>query len=82
VAAYPYASRRLSDSSTDGVNGSQLFATHTEVNKLGTRMTNVEAVVNDMTAGNGVKYYRVKSVMWPMVAWLTMRLTFSSLQVS
>ncbi|USS96476.1 hypothetical protein M5J15_06155 [Serratia symbiotica] len=51
----------MSDTSTDGVNGSQLFATNTEMNKLGTRMTNVEAAVNDMNAGNGVKYYRANS---------------------
>ncbi|WP_226020149.1 YadA family autotransporter adhesin [Serratia symbiotica] len=55
------AAGRLSDTSTDGVNGSQLFATNTEVNKLGTRMANIEAAVSDINASNGVKYYRINS---------------------
>ncbi|MEH6421130.1 YadA-like family protein [Pseudomonas sp. CGJS7] len=48
------AAGRISETSTDAVNGSQLFATNKAVTKLGDQM---DAINN----GGGIKYFRVNS---------------------
>ncbi|VEC00516.1 Adhesin yadA precursor [Cedecea lapagei] len=51
------AAGRISNTSTDAVNGSQLFATNTSVNSLGTSLNNI---VNN---GSGIKYFHANSLL-------------------
>ncbi|WP_330983741.1 MULTISPECIES: YadA-like family protein [Enterobacterales] len=51
------AAGRLSATSTDAVNGSQLFATNTSINSLGTTVNNI---VNN---GSGIKYFHTNSTL-------------------
>ncbi|RON69605.1 hypothetical protein BK671_09295 [Pseudomonas fluorescens] len=50
------AAGQLSSTSTDGVNGSQLFSTNTAINSLGT-------TVNNITSGGGIKYFHSNSIL-------------------
>ncbi|AMP05788.1 hep_Hag family protein [Collimonas pratensis] len=50
------AAGRLSGTSTDAVNGSQLFATNTAVTNLGTTVTNINN-------GGGIKYFHANSIL-------------------
>ncbi|MGJ7542281.1 YadA-like family protein, partial [Variovorax sp. LT1R16] len=50
------AAGRLSSSSTDAVNGSQLYATNTE-------LSNVGSVVNNISNGGGIKYFKANSTL-------------------
>ncbi|MBO3278315.1 beta strand repeat-containing protein, partial [Pseudomonas schmalbachii] len=50
------AAGRLSATSTDAVNGSQLYATNQEVNKIDTR-------IDDIDNGAGIKYFHANSVL-------------------
>ena len=51
------AAGQVSSASTDAVNGSQLFATNTSVNGLGTTVNNI---VNN---GTGIKYFHTSSIL-------------------
>ena len=51
------AAGQVSSASTDAVNGSQLFATNTSVNGLGTTVNNI---VNN---GAGIKYFHTSSIL-------------------
>ena len=51
------AAGQVSSASTDAVNGSQLFATNTSVNSLGTTVNNI---VNN---GAGIKYFHTSSIL-------------------
>ena len=51
------AAGQVSSASTDAVNGSQLFATNTSVNSLGTTVNNI---VNN---GAGIKYFHSNSIL-------------------
>ena len=50
------AAGRISSSSTDAVNGSQLWATNTAVDGLA-------STVNNMTTGGGIKYFHANSTL-------------------
>ncbi|MGJ7546817.1 YadA family autotransporter adhesin, partial [Variovorax sp. LT1R16] len=50
------AAGRLSGTSTDAVNGSQLYATNTE-------LSNVGSVVNNISNGGGIKYFKANSTL-------------------
>ncbi|WP_446432624.1 YadA-like family protein [Pseudomonas sp. 1152_12] len=50
------AAGQVTATSTDAVNGSQLFSTNTAVNSLGT-------TVNNITAGAGIKYFHTNSTL-------------------
>jgi autotransporter adhesin len=50
------AAGRLTASSTDAVNGSQLYATNTE-------LSNVGSVVTNITNGGGIKYFKANSTL-------------------
>ncbi|MBU4629261.1 YadA-like family protein [Pseudomonas sp. BF61] len=50
------AAGKVTSTSTDAVNGSQLFSTNTEVNSLGTSLTNI-------TSGGGIKYFHSNSIL-------------------
>ena len=50
------AAGKVTATSTDAVNGSQLFSTNTAVNSLGT-------TVNNITAGGGIKYFHTNSTL-------------------
>jgi len=51
------AAGRVSGTSTDAVNGSQLFATNTAVNNVGTTLNNI------VTNGAGIKYFHTNSTL-------------------
>ncbi|MEP9320421.1 YadA-like family protein [Pseudomonas sp. LABIM340] len=61
------AAGRLSATSTDGVNGSQLFATNQAVNGLDTRVTNLGDTVNNIY-NTGTKYFHANSTGTDSVA--------------
>ncbi|WP_276525148.1 YadA-like family protein [Pseudomonas chlororaphis] len=50
------AAGQVTATSTDAVNGSQLFSTNTAVNSLGT-------TVNNITTGAGIKYFHANSIL-------------------
>ncbi|WP_305729341.1 YadA-like family protein [Pseudomonas sp. D2002] len=50
------AAGKVTATSTDAVNGSQLFSTNTAVNSLGT-------TVNNITTGAGIKYFHTNSTL-------------------
>ncbi|MBO3278331.1 hypothetical protein, partial [Pseudomonas schmalbachii] len=50
------AAGRVSGTSTDAINGSQLYATNQEVGKLDTR-------IDDIDNGAGIKYFHAKSTL-------------------
>jgi autotransporter adhesin len=70
------AAGRIDGSSTDAINGSQLFATNQAVDGLGTqvtqnttdianldgRVTTVEGAITNITTGGGIKYFHANSV--------------------
>ncbi|MFC0399667.1 ESPR-type extended signal peptide-containing protein [Paraburkholderia rhizosphaerae] len=54
----------LSASSTDAVNGAQLFKTNQDVSNVAGNVTNLTNVVNNITGGgNGVKYFHANSTL-------------------
>ncbi|WP_080671715.1 YadA-like family protein [Xanthomonas citri] len=62
------AAGRLSADSTDAVNGSQLFATNTEVGSVGTKVkevgdqiTTINTTIQNLQDGKGVKYVNTNS---------------------
>ncbi|AOY61241.2 YadA-like family protein [Xanthomonas citri pv. glycines] len=62
------AAGRVSASSTDAVNGSQLFATNTEVGSVGTKVkevgdqiTTINTTIQNLQDGKGVKYVNTNS---------------------
>ncbi|WP_158884389.1 ESPR-type extended signal peptide-containing protein [Rhodanobacter sp. L36] len=50
------AAGRVTATSTDAVNGSELFATNTEVGNIGTALNNINS-------GSGIKYFRANSAL-------------------
>jgi autotransporter adhesin len=57
------AAGRLSDSSTDAVNGSQLFATNQQVTQNTTDITNLGNTITDINTGAGIKYFHANSTL-------------------
>ncbi|WP_267081342.1 MULTISPECIES: YadA family autotransporter adhesin [Limnobaculum] len=64
------AAGQLSATSTDAVNGSQLFATNSEVTNIGTSVTGLSTTVNALNTsitninnGVGIKYFHTNSVL-------------------
>jgi autotransporter adhesin len=57
------AAGRLSDSSTDAVNGSQLFATNQQVTQNTTDITNLGNSITDINTGAGIKYFHANSLL-------------------
>ncbi|WP_202404940.1 YadA-like family protein, partial [Xanthomonas sp. LMG 8992] len=55
------AAGRVSATSTDAVNGSQLYATNTEVTSVGGKVTEINKVVEKLKDGKGVKYINTNS---------------------
>ncbi|SEB08600.1 YadA-like family protein [Paraburkholderia sartisoli] len=53
----------LSATSSDAVNGSQLFATNQNVANVAGNVTNISNTVNNITDGGGVKYFHVNSTL-------------------
>lgn len=51
----------LSASSTDAVNGSQLYALGQQVTGIDNRVTNIEGNINTITSGGGIKYFHANS---------------------
>jgi autotransporter adhesin len=69
------AAGTLSASSTDAVNGSQLYATDqqvaqntTNITNLGGRVTTMESTVTGIVSGSGVKYFHTNSTKVDSVA--------------
>ncbi|MDY4285755.1 hypothetical protein SLW55_20600, partial [Xanthomonas sp. LF06-19] len=52
---------RVSGSSTDAVNGSQLYATNTELGKVGTKVDELDNTVQQFQNGNTVRYVHTNS---------------------
>ncbi|MDQ7978468.1 ESPR-type extended signal peptide-containing protein [Paraburkholderia sp. SARCC-3016] len=57
------AAGTLSASSTDAVNGSQLFETNQNVANVTGNVTNLTNVVNNITNGSGIKYFSANSTL-------------------
>ncbi|WP_322874660.1 YadA-like family protein [Cupriavidus nantongensis] len=57
------AAGRLSGTSTDAVNGSQLFATNSKVNQNTTDIANLSTTVGDINNGAGIKYFHANSTL-------------------
>ena len=57
------AAGRLSNSSTDAVNGSQLFATNQQVTQNTADITNLGDVITDINTGAGIKYFHANSTL-------------------
>jgi autotransporter adhesin len=57
------AAGRLSNTSTDAVNGSQLNATNLQVNKNTTDITVLGNTINDINTGAGIKYFHANSTL-------------------
>ncbi|WP_279361090.1 YadA-like family protein [Xanthomonas sacchari] len=55
------AAGRVAATSTDAVNGSQLFATNTEVTSVGGKVTEINKVLEKLKDGTGVKYVNTNS---------------------
>ena len=53
----------LSASSTDAVNGAQLFATNQNVTNVAGNMVNVTNTVNNIVNGGGIKYFHANSTL-------------------
>lgn len=62
------AAGQVAATSTDAVNGSQLFATNSAVNSLGGRVATVENSIVNITNGAGVKYFHSNSTQADSVA--------------
>jgi autotransporter adhesin len=57
------AAGRLGASSTDAVNGSQLFATNQQVTANTTSITNLNNTVGNINNGAGIKYFHANSTL-------------------
>nr|WP_255581998.1 YadA-like family protein [Cupriavidus sp. AU9028] len=57
------AAGRLSSTSTDAVNGSQLYATNTQVTQNTTDITNLSNTIGDINNGAGIKYFHANSTL-------------------
>ncbi|WP_218059865.1 ESPR-type extended signal peptide-containing protein [Xanthomonas graminis] len=57
------AAGRVSATSTDAVNGSQLYATNTEVSSVGDQVTQIKTTINNLQDGKGVKYVHTNSTL-------------------
>uniref|UniRef100_UPI0025F8BE68 YadA family autotransporter adhesin n=1 Tax=uncultured Xanthomonas sp. TaxID=152831 RepID=UPI0025F8BE68 len=55
------AAGRVSETSTDAVNGSQLYATNTELGKVGTKVDELDNTVQQFQNGNTVRYVHTNS---------------------
>ncbi len=55
------AAGRVSETSTDAVNGSQLYATNTEVSSVGGKVTEINKTLEKLQQGTGVKYVNTNS---------------------
>ncbi|AFT88890.1 YadA-like family protein [Paraburkholderia phenoliruptrix] len=53
----------LSDTSTDAVNGNQLYQTNANVANLAGNLTNVTNTVNNIVNGGGIKYFHTNSTL-------------------
>ncbi|WP_409932445.1 YadA-like family protein [Paraburkholderia sp. BCC1886] len=53
----------LSASSSDAVNGTQLFQTNANVTNVAGSVSNVTNTVNNITNGGGIKYFHTKSTL-------------------
>ncbi|WP_346777849.1 YadA-like family protein [Paraburkholderia sp. Ac-20340] len=63
------AAGQVAATSTDAINGSQLFATNTAVTTVANNVTNVSNTVNNITNGStGIKYFHVNSTQADSVA--------------
>ncbi|MEJ1162405.1 YadA-like family protein [Variovorax sp. CCNWLW186] len=57
------AAGRISGSSTDAINGSQLFATNQQVTANTTSINNINSQIGDINNGAGIKYFHANSVL-------------------
>jgi len=57
------AAGRLSNTSTDAINGSQLFATNQQVTANTTQITNLGNTIGDINNGGGIKYFHANSTL-------------------
>ncbi|RUT86165.1 calcium-binding protein, partial [Mesorhizobium sp. USDA-HM6] len=57
------AAGRLSGSSTDAINGSQLFATNQQVTQNTTDISNLSSSLTNINTGGGIKYFHANSVL-------------------
>nr|WP_244259064.1 adhesin [Cupriavidus gilardii] len=57
------AAGRLSDTSTDAVNGSQLYATNQQVNLNTADITNLNNTIDNINNGGGIKYFHANSTL-------------------
>ncbi|RVI07174.1 calcium-binding protein, partial [Sinorhizobium meliloti] len=57
------AAGRISDTSTDAVNGSQLYATNQQVTQNTTDITNLGDSITSINDGAGIKYFHANSVL-------------------
>ncbi|CAG9227659.1 Trimeric autotransporter adhesin [Paraburkholderia tropica] len=62
------AAGQVTSSSTDAVNGSQLYATNTQVTANTTSITSLNSAVNNITNGGGIKYFHTNSSLADSVA--------------
>ncbi|WP_456238758.1 YadA-like family protein [Paraburkholderia haematera] len=53
----------LSASSTDAVNGTQLYSTNQNVANMAGNVTNITNTVNNITNGGGIKYFHANSTL-------------------
>ncbi|NDZ13478.1 calcium-binding protein [Variovorax sp. WS11] len=57
------AAGRISNTSTDVINGSQLWATNQQVTANTTAITNLGNTIGDINAGAGIKYFHASSTL-------------------
>ncbi|MDX8499363.1 YadA-like family protein [Mesorhizobium sp. VK4C] len=57
------AAGRISGSSTDAINGSQLFATNQQVTQNTTDIANLSTSLTDINSGAGIKYFHANSTL-------------------
>nr|WP_276554074.1 YadA family autotransporter adhesin [Cupriavidus gilardii] len=57
------AAGRLSDTSTDAVNGSQLYATNQQVDLNTADITNLNNTIDNINNGGGIKYFHANSTL-------------------
>ncbi|TIO06932.1 MAG: hypothetical protein E5X93_29940, partial [Mesorhizobium sp.] len=57
------AAGRISGSSTDAINGSQLFATNQQVTQNTTDIANLSTSLTDINNGGGIKYFHANSTL-------------------
>ncbi|AGI24577.1 surface protein [Pseudomonas sp. ATCC 13867] len=55
------ANGEVSETSTDAVNGSQLFALGSQLTNIDGRVTNIEGSITNITNGGGIKYFHANS---------------------